>query len=371
MSTPAIRIAHLNQGYGASTVIHDLNLEIPEGEIFGFIGPNGAGKTTTIRTLATLMPPREGTVEVFGIDVDLEPERVRRCIGYMSDHAGVYDRLTVLEYLEFFAEANRVDNARAVTTAVLELVGLESMTDKLLSTLSKGLRQRLQFARVLLHDPKLLILDEPASDLDPRARIEIRDLLLELRDLGKTIFLSSHILSELSDVCTSVGIIDGGRLVASGPIGTLSNDVRLGPLPPVGQSDQTPSGVTGSELPRPPAKIPAVSEALSPLTPTTAPGCIELTPAGVSVPSRAQRRLKLRVLGGTDELKRLLAACPPIRHVESDDGSQVVVRYVGDEQFIAELVRYLVSHGVSIVAIEPERNRLEQVFLEVTKGTVS
>jgi ABC-2 type transport system ATP-binding protein len=258
----------------------------------------------------------------------------------MSDHAGIYERLTVLEYLEFFAAAHRVANATAVTTAVLELVGLGAMADKLVGTLSKGLCQRLQFARVLLPDPKLLILDEPASDLDPRARIEMRDLLLELRELGKTIFLSSHILSELSDVCTSVGIIDHGRLVVSGPIGVLGHDLRGGPLPPVAGNG------ANAEPPR----------------------VVEATPAGVAVPPSSQRRLKLRVLGGTDNLKPLLATCPPIRQIESDDGVQVVLRYVGDEQFVAELVRYLVSHGVQLVSVEPERNRLEQVFLDVTRG---
>ncbi len=213
---------HLWHRFGNTDVLRDVTFDVGPGEIFGFIGPNGAGKTTTIRVMATLLEPMAGRVEIDGIDVTINPHEVRRCIGYMPDHAGVYERITVREYLEFFADAFRVPSI-GIVDAVLELTDLGKIQDRIVATMSKGMKQRLQLGRILLHDPKVLILDEPASDLDPRARIEIRDLLLELRGLGKTIFLSSHILTELSDICTSIGILERGRLVVAGPIGEISD----------------------------------------------------------------------------------------------------------------------------------------------------
>jgi ABC-2 type transport system ATP-binding protein len=226
-TSAAISVRHLTQRYGRLTVIHDVSFEVARGEIFGFIGPNGAGKTTTIRTLSTLHEPYAGQVQVCGIDVAERPEEARRLIGYMADHAGVYERITVSEYLDFFAKASGVYDSK-VTSAVTELVDLGELQHRLVASLSKGMRQRLQLARVLLHDPEVLILDEPASDLDPRARIELRDLLLELKELGKTIFLSSHILTELSDVCTSIAIIERGHLLVAGPIGSLAERFGAG-----------------------------------------------------------------------------------------------------------------------------------------------
>src|SRR5262249_39910387 len=173
---PAIRVRHLWHRFGRFDVLRDVSFEVGHGEIFGFIGPNGAGKTTTIRIMATLLEPLSGRVEVDGFDVSVDPEAVRKIIGYMPDHAGVYERVTVREYLEFFADAYKVapDANYSVVDAVMELTDLTKLSDKLVATMSKGMKQRLQLARTLLHDPKVLILDEPASDLDPRARIEIR-----------------------------------------------------------------------------------------------------------------------------------------------------------------------------------------------------
>jgi ABC-2 type transport system ATP-binding protein len=347
-STPAISVRHLSQRYGKMTVIHDVTFDVARGEIFGFIGPNGAGKTTTIRTLSTLHEPYAGQVFVCGIDVAEEPAAARRLIGYMADHAGVYERITVLEYLEFFARASHVYDPNVID-AVIELVDLGELRLRLVAALSKGMRQRLQIARVLLHDPEVLILDEPASDLDPRARIELRDLLLELRELGKTIFLSSHILTELSDVCTSVAIIEQGRLLVSGPIGTLAEQLGNAGL------------VT--------AKVTAAPEAN--VDPMQAPGNgAELTQGGAVVPEAAMRRLKIRVLGSAEPVRPLLEACPPVRQVTTLPGGQLSLRYMADERFVAELVRYLVHHGVPIVAVEPERSELERIFLEVTRGQV-
>ena len=207
-----IRVEHVNHWFGSLQVLRDLSMNVPAGEIFGFIGPNGAGKTTTIRMMATLLEPDDGRVLVDGIDVIESPADVRRILGFMPDAFGVYDRITVHEYLEFFAAAHGIAlEARARTVgAVMELTELGPLRDRLVQTMSKGMRQRLGIARMLLHDPKVLILDEPANGLDPRARIEMRELIEELRRLGKTILLSSHILTELSDMCTSVAILERG-----------------------------------------------------------------------------------------------------------------------------------------------------------------
>ncbi|MEM7354209.1 MAG: ABC transporter ATP-binding protein [Acidobacteriota bacterium] len=210
----------LTQRYGRLTALDDLTLRVAEGEFYGFIGPNGAGKTTTIHILATLLQPTEGWAEVAGHDVRFAGREVRRLIGYLPDFFGVYPSLRVWEYLEFFAAAYEVPRSkrRPILDDVLELTGLEDKRDALVGSLSRGMQQRLGLARVLIHDPQVLLLDEPASGLDPRARLEVREILRELQAMGKTILLSSHILSELAEVCTAVGIIDRGRLLVSGPV---------------------------------------------------------------------------------------------------------------------------------------------------------
>jgi len=351
---PAIRVRHLWHRFGNIDVLRDVSFEVGQGEIFGFIGPNGAGKTTTIRVMATLLEPLSGRVEVDGIDVALEPERVRRVIGYMPDHAGVYERITIREFLEFFADAYAVPD-RSVVATVIELTELGKLQDRLVADLSKGMKQRLQIARILLHDPKVLVLDEPASDLDPRARIEVRDLLLELRSLGKTIFLSSHILTELSDVCTSIGILERGSLVVAGPIGEIAE--RLA-------ARNAPLGEDGKRLalaPQMPFQ-PAVPGALA------APAPAVETAGGVAVPPAARRRLRLRVIGDSRLVVPLIEGGGGVLGVEPGPGGQLTVHYVGDERFVAEVVRHLVSRGVGIVGVEPERNELERIFLEVTRG---
>jgi ABC-2 type transport system ATP-binding protein len=333
---PAIRVRHLWHRYGSLDALRDVSFEVQENEIFGFIGPNGAGKTTTIRVIATLLEPMAGRVEVDGLDVAVDPEKVRRIIGYMPDHAGVYERITVREYLEFFADACRVADI-GVVDAVIELTELKALEDRLVAALSKGNKQRLQLGRVLLHDPKVLILDEPASDLDPRARIEMRDLLLELRELGKTIFLSSHILTELSDVCTSIGVLEKGRLMVAGSIDEIRARSQNEPPPPSSQTE--------------PAAVPQLS-----------------TAGGAAIPATARRRLKLRILGNPHLVPTLLAGGTGVLGVEVIRGDQVLVHYSGDDRFVADVVRYLVQHGVGVVGVEPERNELERIFLEVTKG---
>lgn len=215
-----IRISNLSKRYGQLVALNKLDLEVPEGETLGFIGPNGAGKTTTIRILATLLEATGGTAEVCGKNVRRQPHRVRELIGYMPDFCGVYEDMRVLEYLHFFAAAYGIGHAKAagVVRDVLQLTDLAEKADAPAHSLSRGMQQRLQLARVLLHDPKVLLLDEPASGLDPRARIEIRMLLKELRAMGKTILISSHILVELAEICTSIAIIERGNLLYHGNV---------------------------------------------------------------------------------------------------------------------------------------------------------
>jgi ABC-2 type transport system ATP-binding protein len=340
----AIRVEHLSHRFGNFDVLRDISFEVAHGEIFGFIGPNGAGKTTTIRAMATLLEPTSGSVFIDGIDVALEPAKVRRIIGYMPDHAGVYERITVREFLEFFADAYAIPEL-GVVEAVIELTDLEKLADRLVVTLSKGMKQRLQIARTLLHDPRVLILDEPASDLDPRARIEVRDLLLELRELGKTIFLSSHILTELSDVCTSVGILERGQLVVSGPIGEIAERLaREQGLP------QEAAAAFGAPPPSGP------------------PVAMGVTPGGATIPNAARKRLKLRVLGDSAPVVPLLTGGTGVLGVDPGPGGQLTLHYVGNDSYVAEVVRYLVTSGVAVVSVEPERNELERIFLEVTRG---
>lgn len=377
--TPAIRVRHLWHRYGNMDVLRDVSFEVGHGEIFGFIGPNGAGKTTTIRIMATLLDPMAGRVEIDGIDVAIDPDRVRHMIGYMPDHAGVYERITVREYLEFFADSYGVLNI-GIVDAVIELTDLGNLQDRLVAALSKGMKQRLGLARILLHDPKVLILDEPASDLDPRARIEIRDLLLELRELGKTIFLSSHILTELSDVCTSIGILERGRLVVAGPIGEIAERLEtrraaeaVGLTPgdqaaPPSQAFVPPAPAAESGSGPTTERLPETGEApRPPSAPPPSPVDV-VTAGGVAVPAAARKRLKLRVLGDSRPVVPLLAGGGGVLSVEPGPGGQLTIYYVGDDRFVADVVRHLVAHGVGLVGVEPERNELERIFLEVTRG---
>lgn len=334
---PVIRVRHLSHRFGSVDVLRDVSFEVGPGEIFGFIGPNGAGKTTTIRVIATLLEPTAGRIEVDGHDVTIDPAAVRRVLGYMPDHAGVYERVTVREYLEFFADAYRVPTnggRYAAVDSVMELTDLGKLRDKFVATMSKGMKQRLQLARTLLHDPKVLILDEPASDLDPRARIEMRDLLLELRRMGKTIFLSSHILSELSDICTSVAILERGGVVVSGPIGDIARRLeayRAG----TAQATAYTAGAKGA---------PAIEAVV--------------------------HRAKLKVLAPREVALAHLSRLPCVKEVSRGPTGTILVAHSGGEQELAAIVRALVLADVPVCGVEPERDELERIFLEVTKGDV-
>jgi ABC-2 type transport system ATP-binding protein len=305
-----IRVEHVSHWFGALHVLRDVSFHVPKGEIFGFIGPNGAGKTTTLRMIATLLEPDDGRVLVDGIDVADEPAEVRKVLGFMPDGFGVYERITIREYLDFFAAAHELPfHTRARTIdAVMELTDLGGLQERLVRALSKGMKQRLAIARTLLPDPKVLVLDEPANGLDPRARIEMRELIEELARLGKTIMLSSHILTELSDMCTSVAILERGRLVAAGPV------------------DQ-------------------ISEKLHP-----------------------QRGLRLRLLAPPDGVADELRGAPGVQTVEREPDGSFAVDYQGGDDVVAEIVAFSVGRGWKVVRVEPDKNDLERIFLEVTKG---
>ncbi len=306
-----IETKNLTKHYGSLTAVADLNLKIPQGNIFGFIGPNGAGKTTTMRMLVTLLEPSSGSAFIDGLDVRKQGRQVRRLVGYMPDFMGVYDDLKVFEYLEFFAAAFGIKRKKrkGIVEGVLELTDLQSKSNATVDSLSRGMQQRLGLARVLIHDPKVLVLDEPASGLDPRARIEIRELLRELRRMGKTIMISSHILSELEEICDHIGIIEHGRMVFSGTLEEIRP--RLG----------------------------------------------------------IQSKVRVKVLGKQDKAVELLAALPQVHQARVvDDYISVTFREGAESDGI--VARTLVNAELDVVFLQPERLKLDEAFLQLTKGVV-
>src|SRR5712672_3302564 len=227
---PAVETHGLTRMYGAIAALYGLDLTVNKGDLFGFIGSNGAGKTTTLRILATFLAPSAGRARVLGHDVVSDADAVRHVIGYMPDFFGVYKDMEVTEYLDFFGACYKIPTAQREKPVndVLELVGLSEKKGKLIGALSRGMQQRLGLTRVLIHDPQLLLLDEPASGLDPRARIEMMAILQELQRLGKTIIISSHILSELQTLCNRVAIIEKGKLIYSGPVQGVRDQMQNG-----------------------------------------------------------------------------------------------------------------------------------------------
>ncbi|MEM1012631.1 MAG: ABC transporter ATP-binding protein [Planctomycetota bacterium] len=252
MSEPVIKTVNLTKRYGDLVALSNLNLEIAEGDCFGFIGPNGAGKTTTIKILATLLQPTWGEARVCGHVVGYQSRQIRPLLGYVPDYFGAYEDMVVQEYLEFFAAAYDINGSDRVKVVgdCLELTDLTYKRDAPVDGLSRGMKQRLSIARVLLHDPKVLLLDEPAGNLDPRARVELRELLKTLRGMGKTIIISSHILPELQDLCNTVGIIERGELQYSGPWTDIVRRARRGTVVQVGlASNHTPAASMLSQDP--------------------------------------------------------------------------------------------------------------------------
>src|SRR3954452_22012347 len=243
--TPAVQTFALTRIYGSMIALNALNLTVNKGDLFGFIGSNGAGKTTTLRILATFLAPSGGRAEVLGHDVVQEADAVRHVIGYMPDFFGVYKDMEVTEYLDFFGACYKIPSAQREKTVndVLELVGLTEKRGAIIGALSRGMQQRLGLARVLIHDPQLLLLDDPASGLDPRARIEMMAILQELQRMGNTIIISSHILSELQTLCNRVAIIEKGKLIYSGPVQGVRDQLSTGRVVWVKVSSDQPAAL--------------------------------------------------------------------------------------------------------------------------------
>ena len=307
-----IQTINLTKKYGDLVALSDLNLQIEQGDCFGFIGPNGAGKTTTIKILATLLRPTWGEARIDGLSVGpVNARQVRAVIGYVPDYFGSYENMMVSEYLGFFAAAYHIRGSKAgkVIGDVLELTDLSHKADAEVNGLSRGMQQRLSLARVLLHDPKVLLLDEPASGLDPRARIEIRELLKELHRMGKTILISSHILPELADLCDKVGIIEQGDLKFTGTVKEILERARIGTVVHVGVAGRA-------------------GEALELLRQT--PG------VGEAVKEDGHLRVSL--------------------DVEKTDASQIAHR--------------LVTNGFALTRLDEEKVDLETAFMRLTKGLV-
>lgn len=298
----------VEKSYGSVRALDGIDLEIPEGSVFGLIGPNGAGKTTSMLVISTLLARDAGKVEVLGVDPQRDPKGVRRLLGYMPDFFGFYENLTTREYLEFFAAASGVKGPRrkAVVTDLLALVDLESKADADVNSLSRGMKQRLSLARSLVHDPQLLVLDEPASGLDPRARVQLRELIAELSRLGKTVIISSHILSELEGICSHLAVIDDGKVKAHGDL----DEIRKALI--------------------------------------------------------SSRRVTIRMPDDrVDEVAQLLGAQAQVSEVDVEKGR---VRFVlaGDDQESARLLSHVVSTGTEVAEWRVDAAGLEELFLQIT-----
>ena len=301
----------LTKVYGQRTALDHVSFEVPEGEIFGFVGPNGAGKTTTLRILAALLEPTSGRASIDGADVVENPGRVHTRIGYMPDFFGVYDQLTVAEYLDFYAACYRQPKQRRtkIVGELLELIGLTERRDQLVDTLSRGLKQRLCLARALVHDPVVLLLDEPASGLDPRARVEMRAILKELQGMGKTIIISSHILPELTELCTMIGIIDHGRIRATGPVQDVIRELS------------------------------------------------------------ADRRLRITIVGPKEPAIAILEPLESVRNVDVANGT-IEATYEGDDSTAADILQALTAGGIKVAAFSQVDGGLEEAFMRATSEDV-
>ncbi len=307
-----IEIKNLVKNYKNFKAVKNISLSLEPGDAFGFIGPNGAGKTTTIKILATLLSPTEGDAFIGGYSVKKEPEKIRQIMGYMPDFFGIYEQVKAWEYLDFFASAYKVEKSKRKTiiTDVLELTDLYGKRNDYVDNLSRGMKQRLCLARVLIHDPQVLLLDEPASGLDPRARIEMRALLKELRTMGKTIFISSHILTELADLVNKIGIIEAGELLAFGEV-----DMILKNLAPV-------------------------------------------------------KVMKMNVLEAADEAAKILETSPLVNKIDVKERA-IQFEFKGTDEELSHLVKNLVTEGVKLVGLQEQKVDLESVFMKITQGVVA
>src|SRR5688500_17726448 len=308
---PLIELSRLHRYFGPVKAVYDMSFEVYGGEVFGYIGPNGAGKTTSMRILATLDEPTYGDALVDGFSVVDDPDRVRRRLGFMPDYFGTYHNMNVVEYLDFFARAyglRSYDRRRAVEYA-MEFTLLDQLADKPIVGLSKGMKQRLSLGRTMIHDPAVLILDEPAAGLDPRARIELREMIGRLADNGKTVLISSHILTELAEMCHRVGIIEQGRLLA---VGTVEE---------------------------------------------------------ISAQTHTRSEVRLRVLKDAETLINYLRVRDDVSDIAARNG-QVMLTHEGGPEEQAALLRQIVDAGFPVVEFASKTKSLEDVFMHVTEGRV-
>lgn len=304
-----IEIQNLTKTYGGFDALKNVNLSISKGTVFGFVGPNGAGKTTTMSILATLLAPTSGSARVGGFEVTEQPHEVRKRIGYMPDFFGVYDQFKTTEYLHFYGASYGIPRAEReqLIPQLLELVNLSDKKDAYVDSLSRGMKQRLCLARCLVHDPEVLILDEPASGLDPRARIEMREILKELKLMGKTIIISSHILPELAEMVDEIGVIEHGVMVAQGKVSDIQNRLRV------------------------------------------------------------KRVLHIRVLERSEELAERLRDEAHVSQVFHDE-TGVHVHFGGGDAEQSRLLGGIISAGYQVISFHEAQSNLEDVFLEITKG---
>lgn len=317
--TPIIEITDLVKRYNGRAAVDHLNLTVEQGEIFGFVGPNGAGKTTTIRIMATLLAANQGDISIAGHSVSKAANQVRQAIGYMPDFFGVYPDMLVWEYLDFFGACYKIPPTQrtAIVSDLLELVDLTHRKNDPVEGLSRGMKQRLSLARTLIHDPQLLILDEPASGLDPRARVEIRELMVELARMGKTIFFSTHILADVAEICTHVGIIEAGKLVASGTLEELQQHV---------------------------------------------------------VP---HRRIQIALLGQAEDAQAFLASSPGVSKIEFMPGNQsagrfrLEIEFIGDDAALKALLESMIQNKLPVLHFNEDSRDMEEIFMRATKGLVT
>lgn len=307
-----IEIRNLSKQFGDFAALRGIDMTIAKGTVFGFVGPNGAGKSTTMLILATLLAPTGGTAKVGGFEVTEKPEEVRKLIGYMPDFFGVYDNFKTTEYLDFYGASYGIPRAERLKLIpqLLELVNLSDKADFYVDSLSRGMKQRLCLARCLVHDPEVLILDEPASGLDPRARIEMREILKELKTMGKTIIISSHILPELAEMVDEIGVIENGRMIAQGNIGEIQSRMRV------------------------------------------------------------NRVLHIRLVERAAEAAAFLREQPLVSRVLEDEKG-IHVHFEGGDRDQAELLQRLIAGGFQVLAFSEAETNLEDVFLEITKGVRS
>ena len=339
MST-LIEIQNLTKQYHGRTsvkAVDGVNLSVEEGDIFGFVGPNGAGKTSTIRIICTLLQATRGDIQVAGYSVARQPRQVRRVIGYMPDYFGVYNDMLVWEYLDFFGACYHIPppTRRGLIQDLLELVELTHRRDDPVESLSRGMKQRLSLARTLIHDPQVLVLDEPASGLDPRARIEFRQLILELSRMGKTIFFSTHILADVAEICTRVGIMEAGKLVAAGPLEQLGLAL----------------------LPHRTIQITVLDQAAAALA-------VVRQPAGVR---QAELVTHGQNANGTVANGTVANGTTPTRANETT----IQAEFTGSDPQLSLIHTALVQAGIPLLYFTEDRRDMEEVFLRATRGLVT